>query len=72
MVYLGQETNLWGGHRIVVGEKQLKLEDATCRVMLDPTDFHIARCDPDLRMGTEWGRESRHQNISDYLHEGLH
>jgi hypothetical protein len=38
MVDLCQEANLWWCHRVVVGEKQLKLEDATC-ILSATSDF---------------------------------
>lgn len=31
VVNLGQEADLWGRHGIIVGEKQLKSKDATCK-----------------------------------------
>lgn len=31
VVNLGQEADLWGSHGIIVGEKQLKSKDATCK-----------------------------------------
>jgi len=33
VVYLGQESDLWRSHGIIVREEELKLENATCFII---------------------------------------
>lgn len=71
MVYLGQKPDLWWSHWVVIWEEELQLEDATCRKYVRLVTFNWLDMSSHLRMGTGWGRESRHQSISDYPHEEL-
>jgi hypothetical protein len=33
MVYLGQESDLWRRHRVVIRQEEFQLEDAPCRAL---------------------------------------
>jgi hypothetical protein len=53
VVYLGQKSDLWWSHRIVIWQEKLELEDAACRGLCKTREFPIwLHVNAHLRMGT--------------------
>ncbi len=78
MVNLCQEADLWGGHRVVVGEEELELEDtpwnsmsATASLSLTATSMLATAWAAHLHMETTKGRGFRRRNIGDCPREAL-
>lgn len=70
MIDLGEKSNLRWGHRIVVWQEELELEDTAYEMLASP-EMTLALGTSHLRMETVMVHESKRRSIASCLREEL-